>query len=59
MLAIEVPLVGDTNVRKAKRNWTMEMMVGGSCRRRMRIAMTSHSGQAFKIVVAVARDVFW
>jgi hypothetical protein len=30
ILAIEVPLVGDTNVRKAKRNCTMEMMVGGS-----------------------------
>lgn len=59
ILAIVIPPVGDTKVRKAKRNWTTETMVGGSCRRMMRIAMTSHSGQAFKIVVAVVNMVFW
>jgi len=54
-----VVAVGGTKVSRAKRNCTTEIMVGGSWRRMMRIAMTSQSGQALRIVVAVSNALFW
>lgn len=48
-----VPACGGTNVRVAKRNWTMVRTVGGSWRRMMSMARTSRRGQEERMVVAM------
>jgi hypothetical protein len=47
-----VPACGGTKVRVAKRNWMTVRTVGGSWRRRMRMARTSRRGQDERMVVA-------
>lgn len=50
---VEMP-AGGMKVKEAKRNWTRVRTMGGSWRRKIRIAMVSYMGHDLRIVEARA-----
>lgn len=53
----EVVPAGGMKVNEANRNWTRVRTMGGSCRRKMRMAMVSYIGQDLRMVDARANGL--
>jgi hypothetical protein len=47
----EAPL-GGMNVKEANKNWTKVRTIGGSCKRKIRMAIVSYMGQDLRMVEA-------